>query len=230
MNAQQDLGFEDLMKIGHEALQGEKNDDAARLFQQASTVTTTLDQLSSALQMEGVAYRKLGHFQEANRRFDDASNVATSALQKGKVLRDHGMNFLDTAQTLSDQRLREEAYDDAEVTLQKSHDLLVGEHETVEAAATLGFQGRVAYKRGFTKAGRHMMRNASRGLSGNPVYKLNNLVWLMLASPADRFRLSQAILLVLANEQNRSVGALARVLATLGGPRLYDGLRKKFHR
>jgi tetratricopeptide (TPR) repeat protein len=219
--------FDSAMRDGHDALQAEHNLQAALIFEQAADLTVDRDEVSSAHQMRGVALRKTGRLDQAETAFSDALNTAESGLQQAKVLRDLGMNQLDAAMLIENQEDQEFAFDDCETTIKRSLKLFFSEDHPVEFAATLGFLGRVALRRGDRKRATDLLRQASLALSDAPVYQFNNLIWLMLASPVDRWlRFPQAVWLVLRYRPNRTLGAFARVLPALGGPKLYDAMRK----
>lgn len=223
------LTFENFMHKGHEALQANYNNDAVLAFDDAKVLAVTHDQQSEALQMQGVAYLKQGRLILATVAFDDALFFATLPYQKGKVLRDQGMLQLQQAEMSYDSEYRAHMFDVAEATLNQSYTLLSSNHDyKTESAATLGFLGRAAYLRGDHQKAKELLRHALRDLSANPVYKFNNLVWLMLASPSDRWRqLPEGVRLISKHKANRSTSALVKLLSTLGGWRTYEFLRKK---
>lgn len=181
------MTFPDLMEQGHDMLGNGDFDAACVTFEHATTAAKSKSERCRALQMRGIALRLEGkELWRAVQVLRGALRLAGSDwILSACIERDLGMALLDQAV-----RSRDGArYDEAERSFISSRDALLRQAQVVEAAVSEGFLYRLYFLKGLKTDAVEGLRRVAIQLNGeNPVFELNNLIWLARASLFDRWR------------------------------------------
>jgi tetratricopeptide (TPR) repeat protein len=210
------------MKTGEKNLNIGRYADAVIAFTFAASDARNSSESACAYQMQGVALRLNTDYPEAHIAFGIAMMYAIG---------DHPLRFRierDEALVYMEEGNLQTAWD----LLWDSYKGLRKLHDYIEAAASLGFLGRVAFVKGDRRRAYLLLAEAdamlrSVGVSGT--YELNNLVWLFKrVSPLERIALlPRTLRLIKQTGQQRRL--IEVVLLTVGGNRLYNYAKRRLH-
>lgn len=134
---------------------------------------------AQAEQLAGICHRLLGKYDSAEHAFNVAYGHAEDDLHRGRIKRDWGMVYLD--RDLADKAM--ELLDESLSLIRLARDADPTDEALVEYFVTMGFIGRAHLARGDIESAQLYMRSSDGRLKGHPPYELNNLVWLLKASP-----------------------------------------------
>lgn len=224
------MSFSEMMQMGRERLGRGGYQDAVIAFDTALRVAKTGPEKSRAYHSLGIAYRLLGseHYSKAINCFAEASSHAEDDDQsRARIVRDWAMVYLEQAAATRDELDRYRLVGNAEELLKTSMTTLKNLGEDVEAAVSEGFIARSFFIDGEKAAALQILRSVQGKLSGKqPVYELNNLIWLARASFIERWRkLPYAARLITRTGHTRRWGEYAVLL--VGGNTLYVALKGK---
>jgi hypothetical protein len=208
------------MEKGRQALHAGQLRAANTEFGFAVCATKDDDKKASALQMRGITLRLDKQYPAAEAAFRVAAHLANDDTLKARILRDLGMVQLNQAVLKKDPVL----FEDASKSFTQSYKALLEAGATIEAAVSHGFRGRVCLEQGkrMRAHAREILIDAHLMLANqHDTYELNNLLWLMRATPViARFRyFSRARRLIELTRQTRRRKEFLAVM--IGGDFLY---------
>lgn len=176
------LDFDWFMREGNNSLNKGDFADAANTFLLASGQTDDSYEIAAAFQMRGVALRLNKEFEEAHVALGTATLYARGNEElRLRIERDKAIVYMDEGKLWQASQLADDSYTG-----------LRDMGSVTEAAASLGFLGRVRLRVGNKTEAYRMISQADALLrsSNNSTYELNNLIWLLkLARPLMRLNL-----------------------------------------
>lgn len=220
------MSFSDMMQTGHGWLGRGRYSEAVIAFDTALRVAKTDPEKSQAYHALGIIYRLSGEYRKAIECFSEASGLACEDdVSRARIVRDWAMVYLDQAAATRDELDRYRLVGDAEELLKASVATLQSLDKDVEAAVSEGFIGRSFLIDGEKAAALQVLQSVQDKLFGKqPVYELNNLMWLARASFTERWRrLPYAARLITSTGHNRRWMEYAMLL--LGGNTLHAALK-----
>jgi len=206
-----------------------KSGEAINAYLAAIEQASSDSERQQAWQMLGIAYRIAKRFTESYYAFQRSARFTRSTVTKARIQRDKAMAMLDEATCRNGDKLRIQS---AKRELRYSHATLLAAGEYIEAAATKGAMGRALLLEGQHEKARQMFTEADEVLAEtgdsnyNPVYELNNLVWLARASFAARVP-NAARARRLADALNQPIRWKEYLVILLGGDTLYRYMKTK---
>ena len=215
------------MEQGQDLLESGQYETAMVYFEMALAYEGDSDLKKAQVhQMNGICLRLMRELDKAVEEFDIALSLAQDdKILAAKINRDLGMIYLVKSQ------VSDEDYILSNKALhcfrELSYDVLKKYDETIEAAVSLGFIGRVHFVQESHYRARLYMREAyimmksAPTFNDNPVYERNCLLWLSKVSLWYRYRyLFKLINLSLKTNSKSRIGEA--ILLAIGGNPLYN--------
>lgn len=213
--------FQLAMSFGHEALDKGDLEEARGRFNaavQEAGKARNPEQRAESGQMLGVVYRLRNELVMAETELVNAMEAAqTNEVLHAKIKRNLGMVHIDAGKLEIASRCFDASFNTLSEALGKNH---------VETLASQGFSARANWLLGDTSKAKATFRYvAERIYNRHDTYELNNLIWLLRASVASRFRWGPRAMRLALRKRNKQ-RLVEAVILTFTGEHVYRFVKK----